>query len=80
MFVFLSLEFHYVLFLSLVNNVGMGYDHAQYFGVLTREKIQQIININIFGTVWMTHIVLPGMQRRLVLILFLLKKFVKQTC
>jgi len=48
----------------LINNVGVSYDHAQYFGALTRDKIQQIINVNIFGTVWLTHMVLPGMQQR----------------
>jgi short-subunit dehydrogenase len=42
----------------------MSYDHAMYFGELSKEKIQQLININVFGTVYMTHLVLSGMETR----------------
>jgi len=48
----------------LINNVGVAYDHAEFFGNLTREKIQQLINLNIYGTTFMTHIVLQGMEKR----------------
>jgi len=48
----------------LVNNVGMAYDHADYFHGLTQEKIEQLIHINIWGTTMMTYAVLPGMIER----------------
>jgi len=48
----------------LVNNVGVAYDHAEYFHLLDKEKIQQIIHVNVTGTTSMTYIVLPGMIER----------------
>jgi len=48
----------------LVNNVGMAYDHAEYFLNLDKQKIDKLIRVNIFGTVEMTYIVLPGMVQR----------------
>ena len=47
-----------------VNNVGMSYDHAEYFNQLEKEKIENLIRINIFGTTHMTYMVLPGMLER----------------
>jgi len=48
----------------LVNNVGMSYDHAEFFHLLERDKIEKLIRINIFGTTHMTYLVLPGMLER----------------
>jgi len=48
----------------LVNNVGVGYDHAEFFGNLTTQKINDLIRVNVYGTVQMSHIVLPGMLQR----------------
>lgn len=48
----------------LINNVGMSYDHAEYFHLLDKEKIEKIIRVNIFGTTHMTYTILPGMLER----------------
>jgi 17beta-estradiol 17-dehydrogenase / very-long-chain 3-oxoacyl-CoA reductase len=48
----------------LVNNVGASYDHAEYFHLLDKEKIEAIIRINIFSVTHMTYHVLPGMLER----------------
>jgi 17beta-estradiol 17-dehydrogenase / very-long-chain 3-oxoacyl-CoA reductase len=42
----------------------MAYDHAEYFHLLEAQKIQQLIRINVTGTTYMTHLVLPGMVER----------------
>lgn len=48
----------------LVNNVGVGYDHAEYFANLSSKKIQDLIAVNVQGTVQMTYLVLPNMIQR----------------
>jgi len=48
----------------LVNNVGTSYDHAEYYHLLDKDKIEKLIRINIFGTTHMTYLVLPGMVER----------------
>jgi len=48
----------------LVNNVGGSYDHAEYYLNLSKEKIEQLIRLNIYSTIEMTYIVLPGMVQR----------------
>jgi len=48
----------------LVNNVGASYDHAQFFNELDRAKINQLIRLNVYSTVEMTYLVLPGMLQR----------------
>jgi len=48
----------------LVNNVGASYDHAEYFHLVDKQKIENLIRINIFGTTHMTYQVLPGMLER----------------
>jgi 17beta-estradiol 17-dehydrogenase / very-long-chain 3-oxoacyl-CoA reductase len=48
----------------LVNNVGASYDHAEYFLDLTKEKIEQLIRLNVYSTTEMTYLVLPGMVQR----------------
>jgi len=48
----------------LVNNVGASYDHAEYYLNLSKEKIEQLIRLNIYSVTEMTYIVLPGMVER----------------
>jgi len=48
----------------LVNNVGSSYDHAEYYLELSKEKIEQLIRLNIYSVTEMTYAVLPGMVER----------------
>jgi len=48
----------------LVNNVGMSYDHSEFFCNLDKDMIDKLIRINVFGTTNMTYSVLPGMIER----------------
>jgi len=48
----------------LVNNVGVGYDHPDYFLELTDEFCDRLINVNITSISKMTRIVLKGMVER----------------
>jgi len=48
----------------LVNNVGASYDHAEFYLNLTKEKIEQLIRLNIYSVTEMTYIILPGMVER----------------
>jgi len=48
----------------LINNVGQSYEHAEYYHLVDKQKIENIIRINIFGTTHMTYLVLPGMVKR----------------
>ena len=47
-----------------VNNVGVGYDHPDYFLELTDEFCDRLINVNITSISKMTRIVLKGMVER----------------
>lgn len=48
----------------LVNNVGISYRYPMYFHELDDDSVNQLIEMNINSTVWMTRMVLPGMLRR----------------
>lgn len=48
----------------LVNNVGVSYDHAEFFGDLDQARIDAIVHVNIVGTTAMTQLVLPSMVER----------------
>lgn len=50
----------------LVNNVGMSYDHPEYFNNLENgdEVCQRLINCNIMSVTMMSRVVLPGMEER----------------
>ncbi|PRP78636.1 hypothetical protein PROFUN_10507 [Planoprotostelium fungivorum] len=48
----------------LVNNVGQSYDHAEYFDQLKAGTSEQLIRLNIDGTIAMTEYTLPGMLQR----------------
>lgn len=48
----------------LINNVGMGYDHPEFFTDISQERVDQLVRINIASVNQMTRIVLPGMQER----------------
>jgi len=48
----------------LVNNVGASYDHAEYYLNLSKEKIEQLIRMNVYSVTEMTYLVLPKMVER----------------
>lgn len=48
----------------LVNNVGISYQFTKYFDELDKERVEQLISMNVDSTTWMTYIVLPGMKER----------------
>lgn len=48
----------------LVNNVGMSYDHPEYFTQVDDDLCTRLINCNIQSVSQMTRIVLPGMAER----------------
>lgn len=45
----------------LVNNVGISYEHPQYFDQLDMERIGQLIHLNVGATTYMTKLVLSHM-------------------
>ena len=48
----------------LINNVGISYRYPMYFDELTDENVDQLLEMNIDSTVYMTRMVLPGMLAR----------------
>ncbi|NXU41589.1 HSDL1 protein, partial [Drymodes brunneopygia] len=48
----------------LVNNVGIFYDHTDYFTNLSEDTLWDLMHVNIASATMMTHIVLPGMVKR----------------
>jgi len=48
----------------LVNNVGAGYDHPDYFDKISYEDIDRLISINCFPQTKMTHMVLGQMKSK----------------
>ena len=48
----------------LVNNVGIAYEHAEYFHLVDSTKIQQIIQVNVKATTLLSYLVLPYMVER----------------
>ncbi|CAL4178487.1 unnamed protein product [Meganyctiphanes norvegica] len=48
----------------LVNNVGMSYEHPEYFTSVDDDLCERLINCNIHSVSQMTRIVLPGMAER----------------
>ena len=48
----------------LVNNVGVSYPFTKYFFELDKERVEQLMTMNVESTTWMTYIVLPGMKDR----------------
>lgn len=48
----------------LVNNVGLGYLYPRFFHELPDEEVRDLIALNVESTVWMTHVILPGMLER----------------
>lgn len=48
----------------LVNNVGMSYDHAEYYHLLDDWRIETMVELNVSTMNWMSKMVLPGMKER----------------
>lgn len=45
----------------LINNVGVSYRYPQYYDEITDAEAQQLVEMNVNSTTYMTRIVLPGM-------------------
>lgn len=48
----------------LVNNVGVSYEYPELYHRLDDDRVQQLVELNINSTNWMTRLVLPGMVDR----------------
>lgn len=48
----------------LINNVGVSYPFPQYFNELSKDKVEEMMTLNVNSTTWMTYIVLDGMIQR----------------
>ena len=46
----------------LINNVGVGYDHPEYFHELSEDKVQQLLRVNMASVTRVTRIILPGID------------------
>lgn len=48
----------------LINNVGVSYEYPELYHRLDDDRAQQLVELNINSTNWMTRLVLPGMVQR----------------
>ncbi|GAW79835.1 steroid dehydrogenase [Plasmodium gonderi] len=48
----------------LINNVGVSYPHPLYFHEMDIQLIEQLVNVNLLSSYYMTKLVLPGMMRK----------------
>jgi 17beta-estradiol 17-dehydrogenase / very-long-chain 3-oxoacyl-CoA reductase len=48
----------------LVNNVGVSYEHAEYFTDIKEEDVDRLIQVNIKAATYLTRAVLPSMKQR----------------
>lgn len=48
----------------LVNNVGISYEFPEYMHLLTKERVDSMIRMNVIATTRMTHLILPKMVDR----------------
>lgn len=48
----------------VVNNVGISYDHPEFFHDLEVDRVEQLMRMNIDSTTWMCHMVLPKMVEK----------------
>lgn len=45
----------------LINNVGVGYEHPEYFDQLPEDKVDALLRVNMESVTRVTRVVLPGM-------------------
>ncbi|EUD65109.1 alcohol dehydrogenase [Plasmodium inui San Antonio 1] len=48
----------------LINNVGVSYPHPMYFHEMDIHLIEQLVNVNLLASYYMTKLVLPAMLRK----------------
>ncbi|SOV11509.1 steroid dehydrogenase, putative [Plasmodium sp. gorilla clade G2] len=48
----------------LINNVGVSYPHPLYFHEMEPELIEQLVNVNLLSSYYMTKLVLPNMIKK----------------
>merc|ERR1712139_318807 len=48
----------------LINNVGVSYDHAEFYAELPEDRAEQLVTMNCTSTALMTRFVLPGLVER----------------
>ena len=48
----------------LINNVGASYEYTTYFHEISDEKVNDLMDLNVNSTTWMTRMVLPQMIGR----------------
>lgn len=48
----------------LVNNVGISYEHPEYFHELDADRVGKLMTMNVDSTTWMTHTILPTMLKQ----------------
>lgn len=48
----------------LINNVGISYDHPEFFDALDMDRVDKLISLNVGSTTLMTKIVLPFMVEK----------------
>ncbi|EDL45393.1 steroid dehydrogenase kik-i, putative [Plasmodium vivax] len=48
----------------LINNVGASYPHPLYFHEMDVHLVEQLVNVNLLSSYYMTKLVLPGMMRK----------------
>jgi 17beta-estradiol 17-dehydrogenase / very-long-chain 3-oxoacyl-CoA reductase len=48
----------------LINNVGVSYEHPEYFCEVTTEGLWQLVNVNVAAVTFLSHALLPSMVEK----------------